>query len=139
MGLSAKGQSTQEALNRGAELNEAVKIGNAKAMVEVGTEMMFSGVNIFGKRSIRRHHRKRHIRQSKNEVGQELAKRGINVAGEVIEETISDVVGTYVDRGTVDPNAEYKLSDWSDTAVTTVLSTLVLNGITNTINRTSNK
>lgn len=135
MGLSAKGQSTQEALNRGAELNEAVKIGNAKAMVEVGTEMMFSGVNIFGKGALDDIIEKGILDKVKNEVGQELAKRGINVAGEVIEETISDVVGTYVDRGTVDPNAEYKLSDWSDTAVTTVLSTLVLNGITNTINR----
>lgn len=135
MGVSSKGQSTQEALNRGAELNEAVKIGNAKAMVEVGTEMMFSGVNIFGKGALDDIIEKGILDNVKNKVGQELAKRGINVAGEVIEETISDVVGTYIDRGTVDPNAEYKLSDWSDTAVTTVLSTLVLNGITNTINR----
>ena len=49
MGLSSKGQSTQEALNKGAELDKAVKIGNTKAMIEVGTEMLTGGVNIFGK------------------------------------------------------------------------------------------
>lgn len=140
MGLSSKGQSTQEALSRGAELNEAVKVGNAKAMVEVGTEMMFSGINIFGKGALDDIIEKGILDKVKNEVGQELAKRGINIAGEVVEETISDIVGTYIDQGTIDPNAEYKLSDWKDTAVTTILSTMVLNGITNTISRqTSNK
>ena len=47
MALSTKGQATQEALNKGAELDQAVKIGNTKAMIEVGTEMLTGGVNIF--------------------------------------------------------------------------------------------
>ena len=53
----------------------------------------------------------------------------MNVAGETLEETISDILGTAIDKGTVDPNAKYSLSDWKDTAITTTLTTLVLNSL----------
>ena len=130
MGLSAKGQSTQDALNKGAELNEAVKIGNTKAMIEVGTEMLTGGVNIFGKGAIDDIIEKGIVKKVKNNVAQFLVKQGANAFGEVTEETISDILGTAIDKGTIDPNAKYTLKDWGDTALTTVLTTFVLNTIT---------
>ncbi len=129
MGLSSKGQSTQEALNKGAELDRAVKIGNTKAMIEVGTEMLTGGVNIFGKGALDDIAKKGILDKIKSNVGKAVAKQGLNVAGETLEETISDILGTAIDKGTVDPNAKYSLKDWKDTAVTTTLTTLVLNSL----------
>lgn len=129
MGLSSKGQSTQEALNKGAELDKAVKIGNTKAMIEVGTEMLTGGVNIFGKGALDDITEKGILNKVKSNVGKVVAKQGLNVAGETLEETISDILGTAIDKGTVDPNAKYSLKDWKDTAITTTLTTLVLNSL----------
>lgn len=129
MGLSSKGQSTQEALNKGAELDKAVKIGNTKAMIEVGTEMLTGGVNIFGKGALDDIAEKGILNKVKSNVGKVVAKQGLNVAGETLEETISDILGTAIDKGTVDPNAKYSLKDWKDTAITTTLTTLVLNSL----------
>ncbi len=129
MGLSAKGQSTQEALNKGATLDEAVKIGDTKAMIEVGTEMLTGGVNIFGKGAFDDIIEKGIDRKVKNKVANFLIKKGVDIPGEVIEETISDVLSTAIDKGTVDPDANYSFKDWSDTALITTLSTVVLNAI----------
>ena len=141
MGLSSKGQSTQEALNKGAELDKAVKIGNTKAMIEVGTEMLTGGVNIFGKGALDDIVEKGILSKVKSNVGKAIAKQGINVAGETLEETISDILGTVIDKGTVNPNAKYTLKDWGDTAITTTLTTLVLNslGIAGDIKSISNE
>lgn len=130
MGMSAKGQSTQEALNKGAELNEAVKIGNSKAMVEVGTEMLTGGVNIFGKGALDDIVKKGIVDKVKNNVAKFLVKQGVNASGEVLEETISDLLGTAIDKGTINPDATYSLKDWGDTAITTTLTTFVLNILT---------
>lgn len=129
MGLSAKGQATQEALNKGATLDEAIKIGDTKATIEVGTEMLTGGVNIFGKGALDEIVEKGINKKVKNQVLNYLTKKGTDIGGEILEETISDVLGTVIDRGTVDPNATYSISDFNDTAVTTMLSTLVLNTI----------
>ena len=59
-----------------------------------------------------------------------MVKIGADTTGEVLEESISDILGTVIDKGTVDPNASYSLKDWSDTAITTTLTTLVLNTLT---------
>lgn len=141
MGLSSKGQSTQEALNKGAELDKAVKIGNTKAMIEVGTEMLTGGVNIFGKGALDDIAEKGILSKVKSNVGKAISKQGINVAGETLEETISDILGTVIDKGTVNPNAKYTLKDWGDTAITTTLTTLVLNslGIAGDIKSISNE
>lgn len=130
MGLSVKGQATQEALNKGAELDEAVKIGNTKAMVEVGTEMLTGGVNIFGKGALDDIVEKGIVNKVKNNVVKFFAKQGVNASGEVLEETISDLLGTVIDKGTIDPNATYTLKDWGDTAITTTLTTFALNLLT---------
>lgn len=130
MGVSAKGSATQEALNRGADLEQAIKIGNAKGMIEVGTEMLTGGVNIFGKGALDNIAERGVDKAVKNKVLNYLGKKGVGIGGEVLEETISDVLGTVIDRGTVDPKASYSIDDWEDTALTTVLSTLVLNALT---------
>ena len=130
MAVSARGRATAEAMEKGATLEEAVEIGNTKAAVEVGTEKLTGGVNVFGKGTLD------DIANSltkniKNQVLKKLAEKGMEVSGEVLEETISDIVDTAIDRNTVDPNAEYTLSDWQNTALVTSLSTLVMNAITN--------
>lgn len=139
MGVSTKGQATQEALNKGATLDEAIKIGDTKAVIEVGTEMLTGGVNIFGKGALDDIVERGIVSKVKNNVAKKLVQQGVNVTGEVLEETISDVLGTTIDKGTVDPNASYSIEDWGDTALTTVLSTLVLNAISGVGNIKRNK
>ena len=139
MGISAKGQATQEALDRGAELDKAVKIGNTKGMIEIGTEMLSGGVNIFSKGALDDIVEKGLISKVKNKVGRVLAKEGYDFAGEVGEEVISDVLGTLIDKGTVDSNAKYSISDFGDTAITTILSTAVLKAIGVPLNKLNNQ
>ncbi len=138
MGVSAKGQSTQEAMNRGATLDEAIKIGDTKGAIEVATEMLTGGVNIFGKGALDDIVEKGIKDKIKSKVGKYLLQKGYQLGGEVLEETISDVLGTVIDKGTVDPNATYSIEDWGDTAVTTILSTLILNTITGGIGKVNN-
>ena len=130
MGLSVKGSSTTEALKKGAELDEAVKIGNTKGMIEIGTEMLFGGVNVFGKGALDDIITKGIDKKVKNEVLNYLAQKGIGITGELVEETITDVLNTAIDKGTIDPNASYSLKDWGEMAPITILSTLVINALT---------
>ena len=129
MGVSTKGSTTTEALNRGAELEEAVKIGNTKAIIEVGSEMLTGGINIFGKGALDDIVTKGIDKKVTNEVLNFLMKKGYGIVGEVGEETITDILNTWLDKGTVDPNATYSMEDFGDTAVVTILSTLVLNAL----------
>lgn len=139
MGISAKGQATQEALDKGADLDKAVKVGNTKGMIEIGTEMLSGGVNIFGKGALDDIVEKGLISKVKNKVGKVLAKEGYDFAGEVGEEVISDVLGTLIDKGTIDSNAKYTISDFGDTAITTILSTAVLKAIGIPLNKLNNQ
>ena len=129
MAMSAKGQSTQEALNKGATLDQAIKIGDTKAMIEVGTEMLTGGVNVFGKGALDEIIERGINKRVKNEVVNFLMKKGVDFGGEVVEEVISDLLGTVIDKGTVDPEAKYTWEDFGDTAITTILSTMVLNAL----------
>lgn len=130
MGTGAKGNATKEALDKGASLDEAVKIGDTQRAIEIGTEMISGGVNIFGKGALDDIVEKGISSKVKSNVGKFLAKQGYNLGGEVLEETISDVLDTFIKQGTTDKNASYSLKDFGDTAVTTMLSTLVLNTLT---------
>lgn len=130
MAVSARGRSTAEAMEKGASLEKAVEIGNMKAAVEVGTEKLTGGVNVFGKGTLDDIANVL-TKNIKNQVLKKLAEKGMEVSGEVLEETISDIVDTAIDRNTVDPNAEYTLPDWQNTALVTTLSTLTMNAITN--------
>ena len=137
--VSAKGNATEEALTKGAQLEEAVKIGNTKGMVEAGTELISGGINFLGKGALDDIVEKGLINKISNKVGKFLAKQGYDFAGEVGEEVVSDVVGTLIDKGTVDPNATYSVEQLGDTAVTTILSTAVLKALGVPVNKLSNK
>ena len=128
-GFSAKGTATEEALKKGAELDQAVKIGDIKGLTEVGTEMLTGGVNFFGKGVLDDIVEKGITKKVSSKVGQFLLKQGYDFAGEIGEEVISDIVGTLVDKGTVDPNATYTVDDLGETAVTTLLTTVVLKAL----------
>ena len=130
MGLSAKGQSTQDALNKGANLDEAIKIGDTKALVEVGTEKMTGGVKMFGGGNTAEQALRNQIKNKVgNKVLQKIANTGLDIAGEGLEETISDIVDTAIDRGSIDKNASYSLEDWGKTQGVTALTTLALNAL----------
>lgn len=130
MGTGAKGSATKEALDKGESLSEAVKIGDTQRAIEIGTEMISGGLNIFGKGALDDIVEKGISSKVKSNVGKFLTKQGYNLGGEVLEETISDVLDTFIKQGTTDKNATYSLKDFGDTAVTTMLSTLVLNTLT---------
>ena len=129
MGYSVKGQSTEEAREKGQELQKAIDIGNTKGAIEVGTELLTGGLNIFGKGALDDVISRGIDKKVRNQVLNFLTKKGYEFAGEIGEETISDVLGTMIDKGTTDPNIKYSIKDWGDTALTTMLSTAVLNAL----------
>lgn len=130
MGVSVKGSSTTEALKKGAELNEAVEIGNTKAVIETGIEMLSGGVNIFGKGAIDDIIEKGIDKKVKKEITNYLAQKGAGIGAEVVEEVLTDILNVAVDKGTVDPNAKYSLEDLGETSIVTILSTIGINALT---------
>lgn len=129
MGVSAKGQATKEAEEKGSDLSTANEIGLGKGLVEVGTEKLTGGLKFFGKGTADDLVEKGINKAIKNKAGNFIAKQTAGMAGEVGEETISDLVGTAIDKATVDPNASYSFDDWKKTALMTMLSTGALNTI----------
>ena len=129
MGVSAKGQATKEAEEKGSDLNTANEIGLGKGLVEVGTEKLTGGLKFFGKGTADDLVEKGINKAIKNKAGNFIAKQAVGMAGEVGEETISDLVGTAIDKATVDPDASYSFDDWKKTALMTMLSTGALNTI----------
>ena len=133
MFLQSKGSATKEALQNGADLDEATAIGTAKGGLEVGTEKLFGGIqlkgkSVFGKGSLDDVIENNVNRFVKNKAANWLVKQiGVNNLGEVAEETISDVVGTFIDKYTTNPNASYSAKDFGNTVGQTIASTLVLN------------
>lgn len=138
-GMSAKGSSTEEALKKGADLEAAHKAGDSKGFIEVGTEMLTGGVNIFGKGVLDDIVEKGIEKKVKSKVAQYLIKNGYDFAGEVGEEVISDVLGTLVDRETVEPDKTYSLADLGETTATTLLSTAVLKALGVPVNNLNKK
>ncbi len=129
MGYSVKGQSTEEAREKGQELQKAIDIGNTKGAIEAGTELLTGGINFFGKGALDDIAKRGIDNKVKNQVLNFIAKKGYDFAGEIGEETVSDILNTMLDKGTTDPNIKYSIKDWSDTALSTLLSTAVLNTI----------
>ena len=133
MFLQSKGSATKEALQNGADLDEATAIGTAKGGLEVGTEKLFGGIklkgkSVFGKGSLDDVIENNVNRFVKNKAANWLVKQiGVNSLGEVAEETISDLVGTFIDKYTTNPNASYSAKDFGNTVGQTIASTLVLN------------
>lgn len=129
MGVSAKGQATKESEEKGSDLSTANEIGLGKGLVEVGTEKLTGGLKFFGKGTADDLVEKGINKAIKNKAGNFIAKQAVGMAGEVGEETISDLVGTAIDKATVDPDASYSFDDWKKTALMTMLSTGALNTI----------
>lgn len=129
----AKGSSTKEALQKGADLDTATAIGNAKGLLEVGTEQLsggikFKGKSVYGQGALDDVIENNVNRLVKNKAANWLVKQfGTAPLGEIAEETISDLAGHFIDKNTVDPNAKYTAKDWLHTAGMTYLSTLTLN------------
>ena len=92
--------------------------------------MLTGGINIFGKGALDDIIEKGIDRKVKNEVANFFVQKGVGIAGEVLEETISDTLNTVIDKGTVDPEASYSLKDFGDTTLKTILSTTVINILT---------
>lgn len=130
MAASAKGQSTKEALQNGADLDTAIKIGNAKALTEVATEKMTGGLNFLGKGALDDVAESAVNKYVRNKGLNFLAKQGIGVAGEGLEEVTSDIIGTLIDKGTIDPNANYTVDDLKNTLAQTGVTTVLLNSLT---------
>lgn len=129
MGIGVKGQSTKEAEDRGVDLDKAIKIGNAKTGVEVGTEMLTGGLNFFGKGALDDIAEKGVNKLIKNKAGNFIAKKGLGMVGEAFEEDVANLADAAIDRATGDKNAKYTRKDALDSAKNTALTTLVLNGI----------
>ena len=129
MGISAKGQSTTEAEKRGADLGTANEIGLGKGLVEVGTEKISDvGSKWFGKGvsdDIVTNTIDKFI--PKNKALNFITKRAVGDAGEILEEEISGFVDAAIDRATIDPNAKFTWDDMKKTALTTLLTTELLN------------
>ncbi len=130
MGLSAKGQSTTEALKKGVDIEKAVDIGNAKALIEIATEKLAGGVKFFGKGNLDDLAEEFIKKGSKSTFGKFLMKQGYNVSGEITEELISNIADNMIDKGTTDPDKKIiDLKEGIDTIGKTALSTLILNGL----------
>ena len=130
MGVSAKGQATQEALNKGMDLDTAVKIGDTKALIEIATEKLSGGLGVLGKGSLDDFAEEFIKKGAKSTFGKFLLKQGYNITGEVTEELISDLANNIIDKGTTDPNKKIvNLGEGLDTMGKTAFTTLVLNGL----------
>lgn len=130
MGASAKGSSTREAELAGADLDTAIKIGNAKAAGEVLSENLTGGLNVFGKGAIDDIALKGVDKVIKNKGLNFLAKQGLGIVGEQSEEVLTDILGYMIDKGTIDPNKKYTLDDLKQTLFDTGVSTILLNTLT---------
>ncbi len=139
MGMSVKGQATQEALDKGKDIDEAVKIGDAKALVEIATEKISGGAKIFGKGSVDDLADELVKKGAKSKIGKFLLKQLTNTGGEIAEEEISNVAGNFIDKGTVDQNKKVidlkeGLETMGSTAFTTTLLNLLTGGLVNDYN-----
>ncbi len=138
MGVSAKGSSTKEALNNGVELNQAVKIGDMKATVEVLTELMWSGISAMGLgKKVLGDGLTDDIVQKLvlDKIKSKGLKMGatvtLDILGETAEEIIADIAGSAIDRGTYKENAKLPtIQELWQTAKDTTATTLLLNTIT---------
>lgn len=133
LGISAKGSSTREALNKGADLDTAINIGNAKALTEVATEKMFGGINMFGKKLFGPGVADNVVEGLVNKGIKQpllnfLVKQGLAIGEETVEELVSNVVDNTIDKFTTDPNQKvFDVNETIETIKQTALTTILLN------------
>lgn len=98
---SAAGSSAQEARDNGADTVTAGLAGALSGGVEIATEKMFDGIpGLHGEQyaSISNAVDKGINRLLKTATGRRLANRAVNMAGEGLEEYVSDVAGSYISQ-----------------------------------------
>ena len=98
---SAAGSSAQEARDNGADTMTAGLVGALSGGVEIATEKMFDGIpGLHGEQyaSISNAVDKGINRLFKTATGRRLANRAVNMAGEGLEEYVSDVAGSYISQ-----------------------------------------
>lgn len=98
---SAAGSSAQEARDNGADTVTAGLAGALSGAVEIATEKMFDGIpGLHGEQyaSISNAVDKGINRLFKTATGRRLANRAVNMAGEGLEEYVSDVAGSYISQ-----------------------------------------
>lgn len=131
MGLNVKGQATQEALDKGKDLDTAVKIGDAKALVEMATEKISGGAKIFGKGNLDDLAEELVKKGAKSKVGKFLLTQLTNTGGEILEEEISNIANNLIDKGTTDPDKKIiDLKEGLETMGSTAFTTTLLNLLT---------
>lgn len=127
LAASAKGQSTKDALQRGANIETANDVGLAKGLTEVGTEMATGGLNFLGKGALDDVAKGFIDKKVGKPMLNFIGKKMLGIAGENAEEVASDLIGNLIDRGAIDPNATYTKEDFLNTLLMTTLSTGAMN------------
>lgn len=129
MGVSAGGNSAQEALNdRRDNLDRAITTGVLKGAVEVATEKLTGG-NFLSKGSLDDLATKS-ISKISSKPLQKILSKGYEYGGEVLEEQISDIAGYIIDKVVNNQELPDLKTFWdnaNETTKTTLLSTAVLN------------
>lgn len=129
MGVSAGGNSAQEALNdRKDNLDRAITTGVLKGAVEVATEKLTGG-NFLSKGSLDDLATKS-ISKISSKPLQKILSKGYEYGGEVLEEQISDIAGYIIDKVVNNQELPDLKTFWdnaNETTKTTLLSTAVLN------------
>ena len=103
MGANAAGSGINQALNEGAELDEAKKYGTATAVKEVATELPFAGIKYLpGLKNVGDTVASRVA----NETAKKIAGATVNMATEGAEESISEIIEPFIQRATYNENAQ---------------------------------
>ena len=106
MGVSVGGSSAKEAKTSGATAEQAYDVGVRKALVEVGTELLFGGIYKLGKGVVSVGAEKVFAGFVNSNAGK-VAMRVLDIGGEGVEEGISGLLDAYIDRAVYDDEAVY--------------------------------
>ena len=141
----AAGSSTEQALNEGANLQEATKYGLASGVLEGTIESISGGIggSIGGKVLSSRIGKEAAERIAKNALGKfalKLADAGIDVAGEGFEEVLSTAINPYIQRMTYDEKAKLATSEeMMQSFIDGVLASLLVKGGQAGLSRVTNR
>lgn len=122
---SAKG-GAQEALQDGANLDQAMAYGTGSGLVELGTEKMFGGIPGMGEGAVK--------------TGSGILGRAADILGEGVEEATSTFVNPYLKRATYDKNAQNATAQelW-DSAKGGIATSLLMEGASGLANRLADR
>ncbi|MCI8760519.1 MAG: hypothetical protein HFJ34_05305 [Clostridia bacterium] len=139
-GITASGSAMKQALDEGATPEQAQRAGVLKGAVEVATEKLFGGVKFFGKGTLDDIFTDKVLDKVSSRIGKFAVRQGYDIAGETIEENISNIAGYGIDKLVLNkdlPTLKQMLEDADETTKTTILSTLILKSLGAPINSNS--